>query len=159
MRHRLSFESLEDRCLLAVGPLTLEPLISGFSNPVAATHAGDGSGRLFVVEQGGLVHIVRDGERVARPFLDVRSQLVLGGASGERGLLGLAFHPDYASVGAPGEGKLYVYYSAPSLVGDHDSVVAEYRVSTDDPDVADFLSPDERYCDSTNHSRTTTAVI
>lgn len=137
MRHRLTIESLENRRLLAVGPLALEPYVSGFSNPVAATHAGDGSGRLFVVEQSGLIHVVRDGERVGRPFLDLRSQTVDGN---ETGLLGLAFHPDYAMADASGEGKFYVYYSASSFVGSHDSVVAEFRVSTDDPDVADLLS-------------------
>lgn len=140
MRHNLSFESLEDRCLLAVGPLTLEPFVSGMARPVVATHAGDSSGRLFVAEQGGQIQIVRDGQREARPFLDISAQLIGGGASGERGLLGLAFHPDYAADGADGEGKFYVYYSAPSPVGDHDSVVAEFHVSASDSDVAGVLS-------------------
>ncbi len=139
MRRRLCIEPLENRRLLAVGPIKLVPLDSGFSSPVVATHAGDGSARLFVAEQGGLVHVIRDGQRESEPFLDIRAQLVSGGASGERGLLGLAFHPDYADIGSAGEGLFYAYYSAPSLTGDHDSVIAEFRVSATDPDAADPL--------------------
>jgi glucose/arabinose dehydrogenase len=78
-----------------------------------------------VVEQGGLIRIVRDGRIVEPPFLDLRD---LTRAGGERGLLGLAFHPDYAC-----DGRFYVDYTDTS----GDTVIAEYRVSADDPDVAD----------------------
>ncbi len=126
--------------MMAVAPLTLVEVASGFRNPVVATSAADASGRLFVAEQGGLVHIVRNGVRDGVPFLDLRSDLIGGGASGERGLLGFAFHPQYATIGSEGEGTFYVYFSAPGESGDHDSVIAEYRVSANDPDLADLQS-------------------
>ncbi|MBA2274630.1 MAG: PQQ-dependent sugar dehydrogenase [Actinobacteria bacterium] len=79
------------------------------------THAGDGSGRLFVVEQGGTVRIVEDGRLEPDPWLDLRDETAPGG---EQGLLGLAFHPDYAH-----NRRLFVNYT--DLRGD--TVVAEYR--------------------------------
>jgi glucose/arabinose dehydrogenase len=65
---------------------------SGFSSPDLVTNAGDGSGRLFVVEQTGRIRIISGGVTLATPFLDLRTAITTGG---ERGLLGLAFHPDY----------------------------------------------------------------
>ncbi len=83
--------------------LRLEPVASGFEQPVLVTNAGDGSGRLFVVEQGGRVRVVH-GTRVApRAFLDVSRSISAGG---ERGLLGLAFAPNYSETG-----RLYVNYT------------------------------------------------
>ena len=73
----------------------LAPVASGFDRPLFVTHAGDGSGRLFVVEQGGRIRIVRDGRILPRPFLDLSSRL--DSSSGERGLPGLAFAPDFAT--------------------------------------------------------------
>ena len=82
----------------------LTEVASGFDNPLYVTHAGDGSGRLFVVEQSGKIQIVRDGVRLDAPFLDVSGLLhpdALGGGYSERGLLGLAFDPASAGNGAP----------------------------------------------------------
>ncbi len=101
---------------------------SGFARPLYVTGAGDGSGRLFVVEQAGRVWIVRDGATLPVPFLDI-SPLVSTSAN-ERGLLGLAFHPDYTTTGV-----FYVHYSARSPDGD--TVLARYRVSPNNPDLAD----------------------
>jgi glucose/arabinose dehydrogenase len=75
----------------------------GFSEPVYLTNAGDGSGRLFVVEQGGLVKIVSGGSVLDRPYLDVRDLVSTGG---ERGLLGVAFAPGFKT-----NGRLYVNYT------------------------------------------------
>jgi glucose/arabinose dehydrogenase len=115
--------------------------------PVDIVHAGDGSGRLFIADQLGRIDILDPATGALRgtPFLDLAAKMVpVNGTYDERGLLGLAFHPDYATVGAPGEGKLYVYYSAPSATPstaenpvNHASVVAEYTVSAGDPDIAD----------------------
>jgi glucose/arabinose dehydrogenase len=91
---------------------------SGFSQPVFVTSAGDRSGRLFVVEQGGRIRIARNGTVLATPFLDISSQVSTGG---ERGLLGLAFHPSYRT-----NHKLYVYFT--TLNGS--IAVNEYRVTT-----------------------------
>ena len=73
----------------------LETVASGFDRPLFVTHSGDGSGRLFVVEQGGKIRIVRDGIVLPAPFLDLTGRL--DESSGERGLLGLAFAPDFAT--------------------------------------------------------------
>jgi len=101
-------------------------IVSGLDQPVLVTHAGDGSGRLFVVEQGGLIRVVVNHTVLADPFLDL-SQLVVSG--GEQGLLGLAFHPEYAT-----NGYFYVNYTR---AGDGATVVARYSVSAGDPNVAD----------------------
>src|SRR5437899_10254521 len=65
----------------------LERMVSGLEQPVGVTGAGDGSGRLFVIEQPGRIRIVRDGQLVAQPFLDIRDRV---GCCGERRLLGIA---------------------------------------------------------------------
>ncbi|MDX2438057.1 MAG: PQQ-dependent sugar dehydrogenase, partial [Acidobacteriota bacterium] len=77
---------------------------SGFTRPIAVRHAGDGSGRLFVVEQGGTIRVVENGAIVDPPFLDLSTVVDTGG--NEQGLLGLAFHPDYAN-----NGFFYVNYT------------------------------------------------
>ena len=71
-------------------------LASGFTHPVQITNAGDGSGRLFVVEQPGTIRVIKSGAVLPTPFLDLTA---LTNDSGEQGLLGLAFHPDFASNG------------------------------------------------------------
>ncbi len=107
-------------------PIALAPIItSGLRQPLFLTHAGDGSGRLFVVEQTGRVRIYAEGRLRETPFLDVSDLLSFGG---ERGLLGLAFHPDYRTTG-----RLFVNYSRES---DGATIVAEHRVSSD-PDLAE----------------------
>ena len=76
---------------LVSGQLTVVRVTTGFSSPLGVTHAGDGSGRLFVVERGGRVRTVASG-RITGTFLDLRARVSAGG---ERGLLGIAFHPDF----------------------------------------------------------------
>ncbi len=108
----------------------LERVASGLRSPLGIAHPGDGSERLFVVEQDGTIAIVDDGEVRPEPFLDV-SGLTEGG--GEQGLLGLAFHPEYAT-----NGRLFVNYT--DLEGD--TVIAEYASATEttaDPDSARVL--------------------
>ncbi|MPZ98039.1 MAG: hypothetical protein GEU80_01670 [Dehalococcoidia bacterium] len=107
--------------------------------PVDLAAPDDGSGRLFLVEQTGTIRIVgEDGEVLDEPFLDLTDRLVeLEQGYDERGLLGLAFHPEYAD-----NGRFYVYYSAPLADDapdgwDHTSHVAEFTVSADDENVAD----------------------
>jgi glucose/arabinose dehydrogenase len=101
--------------------IALEPVVSrGLSNPVFVTHAGDRGGRLFIVEQPGRIRVVADGTLAPVPFLDISSRVLAGG---ERGLLGLAFHPDY-----PRNGRYFVNYTRRP---DGATVIAEYRVSTD----------------------------
>ena len=70
--------------------IALTRIAGGFTLPVTITHADDGSGRLFVVEQGGTVRFIRNGAVAAAPFLNITSLVTPTG--GEQGLLGLAFH-------------------------------------------------------------------
>lgn len=112
----------------AVSPWTtirLEKVIGGFQQLTYLTHAGDGSGRLFVVEKSGRVWIVRDGKRQPEPFLDIQDRV--RSRESERGLLSIAFHPQYKT-----NGRFFVDYTDQK----GHTVVAEYRVS-DDPNRAD----------------------
>jgi glucose/arabinose dehydrogenase len=88
----------------------LELVAEGLNAPVDLMSAGDGSGRLFIVDQIGLVRVLTaQGDLVDEPFLDIRDRVIgLRPGYDERGLLGLAFHPDYEE-----NGFFYVYYSAP----------------------------------------------
>src|SRR6185295_12346262 len=113
--------------------ITTIPIVtSGLSAPIGVTNAGDGSGRLFIVQQCGLIRIFSGGALLTTPFLNIGSTgsnvIVCGG---EQGLLGLAFHPNYTS-----NGFFYVYYTRS---GDGAIVIARYHVSAN-PDVADAAS-------------------
>lgn len=120
----------------------LQQVASGLTSPVAATHAGDGSGRLFIVDQAGQIRIIQGGVLLPDPFLDLIDEIVeVSPFFDERGVLGLAFHPDYAN-----NGRFFVRYSKPRD-GDpsepcfgtsracHEAILAEFTVSAD-PNVA-----------------------
>lgn len=118
---------------LDASSITLTPVASGFVRPLYVTHAPDGSGRLFVVEQGGRIWVIdADGQRLPEPFLDLSSRVSPEALNlsmyTERGLLGLAFHPDYAE-----NGLFYVNYT--DIGGT--TVVARYSVSENNPNAAD----------------------
>jgi glucose/arabinose dehydrogenase len=120
----------------------LELVAEGLTSPLALMPSGDGSGRLFILDQIGQIWVMTAaGELADEPFLDIRDRLVvLATDYDERGLLGMAFHPDYAE-----NGRFYVYYSAPLREAapddwDHTSHLSEFLVSEDDPDVADLDS-------------------
>lgn len=108
--------------------LSLTPVAEGFDKPLYLTHAGDGSGRLFVVEQAGRILLLKEGAVQPTPFLDIVS--IVGSEANEQGLLSVAFHPDYAS-----NRLFFINYT--NTQGD--TVIARYRVS-DNPDVADVNS-------------------
>jgi hypothetical protein len=116
------------------GSFKLTKIAGNLRSPVYVTNAGDGSGRLFIVEQAGRILVLKSGSLLATPFLDIRSLVASGG---ERGLLSVAFHPDFAS-----NGVFVVNYtrasSQPALVGD--TILARYRVSPAWGDVADRAS-------------------
>ncbi len=109
--------------LLAAPQIDLQPVASGLANPTAITHAGDGSGRLFITLQAGQIVIYNGISILAPPFLDITSLVASGG---ERGLLSVAFHPNYRS-----NGVFFVYYT--NTAGN--IVIARYSVSPD-PNVA-----------------------
>ena len=99
------------------GVVVLTPVVTnGLESPVFLTHAGDRSGRLFVVEQPGRIRTLEQGVLLPTPFLDMTERVIFGG---ERGLLGLAFHPDYRR-----NGRFFVNYNRKS---DGATVLAEYR--------------------------------
>jgi uncharacterized protein (TIGR03437 family) len=107
--------------------IRLVQVASGLSAPTDIQNAADGSGRLFLVQQDGLIRLLKNGTIAAAPFLDIRSKTH---ADGERGLLGLAFPPGYAQ-----KQRFYVDYT--DLNGD--TIVAQYRTGSN-PDVADSAS-------------------
>jgi glucose/arabinose dehydrogenase len=101
--------------------LRLERVAGDLVDPIGITAANDGSGRLFINEQQGRIRIIGPGGDLrADPFVDLSNRITAGG---ERGLLGLAFHPDFAS-----NRRLFVHYSR---AGDGATVVSELRAATD----------------------------
>jgi glucose/sorbosone dehydrogenase len=109
--------------------VALVPVLAGLSSPAFVTHAGDGSQRLFVAELGGDIVVRQPGASKATIFLDIRGKVMAGG---ERGLLGLAFHPQF-----PANGRFFVCYTR---AGDGAIVIAEYKASPD----ANVADPSER---------------
>lgn len=126
---------------LAQVKVKLEKVVSGINTPLAMVQP-PGDNRMFIIEQNGRIKILEDGKLKANPFLDIRSKIKpLNQDFDERGLLGIAMHPDFAK-----NGKFYVAYSAhldyQSDLGqllwyDHSNVVEEYTVSSTDKNTAD----------------------
>lgn len=107
--------------------INLEEFATGLTSPVEITNANDS--RLFVVQQNGIIKIIQpNGTINTTYFLDIGSKIIFGG---ERGLLGLAFHPQYSS-----NGYFFVYYNNPA----GNIIVARYSVSSTDSNVADPAS-------------------
>ena len=103
---------------------TWQPVIQGLDSPVALIDPGDDSGRLFIVQQSGVIRIWQDDQVLPEPFLDISSQVTFGG---ERGLLGLDFHPDF-----PLNNAFFINYTDEA----GNTVIARYEVSLDNPDLA-----------------------
>ncbi len=139
--------------------IELEVVASGLTAPVYLTHAGDGTDRLFVVDQPGKIWVIENGQMLNTPFLDVTDRVHMPGFFGtldandfdERGLLGLAFHPGFADPQSPGYQKIYTYKSQVNefpadftteplpagIVFDHQSVIAEWTVDSANPNIID----------------------
>ncbi|MBX3251294.1 MAG: PQQ-dependent sugar dehydrogenase [Myxococcales bacterium] len=111
--------------------LRLEPLLSsgGFDSPLFVTAAPGDADTLYVIEKPGRVIVVRNRQRVGT-FIDLTNEPLL--TSGEQGLLGLAFHPDYAS-----NGRFFLFFTPGTGDADRRNVVAEFRRSAGNPDRAD----------------------
>jgi glucose/arabinose dehydrogenase len=103
-------------------------VVNGLDTPTGLVNAGDGTGRLFIVEQGGLIRILIDGNILSTPFLDLTTKV---SCCGEQGLLGLAFHPKYTE-----NGYFYVDYTE-KVNNQLFTVVSRYTVSGNDPNQAD----------------------
>jgi glucose/arabinose dehydrogenase len=123
----------------------LQLIADGVVSPLGVVEAPDESDRLFIIDQIGKVWIVNSmGTKLAIPFIDVSPMMIsLRASYDERGLLGLAFHPDFGS-----NGKFYIYYQLPPNAGgpapgvnwDNLSRVSEFTVSAGNPDMADMAS-------------------
>jgi glucose/arabinose dehydrogenase len=105
--------------------IRLHPVVTNLSQPTLVTTARDGSGRLFILEQAGLIKVLQPGASTATVFLDLRAKVM---TSDQQGLAGLAFHPRYAT-----NGRFFVDYTRADGV----TVVAEYRISSTDANTAD----------------------
>jgi glucose/arabinose dehydrogenase len=108
------------------GAVEWRVVVSELENPVLVTSAGDGSGRLFVVEKVGIIRVIQNGDLLTTPFLDIRDRI--GSRSSEQGLLGLAFHPGYAE-----NGRFFLNYTDTS----GDTIIARYLVSAVDANQAE----------------------
>jgi glucose/arabinose dehydrogenase len=126
-----SENKLDDKALV----FQLQQVSDSLTAPVALENAHDGSGRLFVGEQGGRIRIIQDGRLLKAPFLDISNLLVpMENIYLNVGLLGFAFHPDYRH-----NGRFFVHYIAPCTKPgfDNQSVIEEFHVSKDNPNRAD----------------------
>ena len=115
--------------------IKLQLITKGLTSPVGMASPRDGTNRLFIIEQGGKIKIIKSGMLLSTPFLNISYKLDgLNIAYSEKGLLGIAFHPEYKT-----NGRFFVYYSAPTKEknSDHKSVLASYKVSAANPDIAD----------------------
>ena len=104
--------------LPVLAQVQLTPVVSGLTSPVFVGHAGDNLSRLFIVEQAGIIKVLQAGSSTPTVFMDIRSKILSGG---ERGLLGLAFHPQYGA-----NGRFFVFYTRS---GDGALGIAEYTAS------------------------------
>jgi glucose/arabinose dehydrogenase len=105
---------------------TWNPVMAGLDLPVDIQNAGDGSGRLFIVEKRGRIRILKGGQLLPTPFLDISYKV--GSRHTEQGLLGLAFHPHYSQTGL-----FYVNYTDEN----GNTVIARFHASAHNPDLAD----------------------
>ncbi len=137
--------------------ITLEPVATGLSAPLYGISPPGDTQRLFVLEQNGLVLIHQNDAILPAPALDIRSRVAPplnpSSPNDERGLLGLAFHPDFGDTGSPGFRTLYTYNSEPIPAGTQPTYIApnnaqqnyklvinEWKVSAADPNVIDPAS-------------------
>ncbi|MDX2029083.1 MAG: PQQ-dependent sugar dehydrogenase [Blastocatellia bacterium] len=112
-------------------PIQLVPVVNGLSSPILVTNAKDGSNRLFIVERSGRIKILPQGASavLGTPFIDLSGKIVTGSGGDERGLLGLAFHPQFNA-----NRRFFVNYTRRP---DGATIVAEYKASAANPNVAD----------------------
>ena len=101
-------------------PYQWQPIVSGLVRPVDVQNAGDGSGRLFIIEKVGRIRVFKNGQLFETPFLDITDRI--GSSGNEQGLLGLAFHPHYAE-----NGRFFVNYTDKN----GNTVIARFQASAD----------------------------
>lgn len=141
-------------------PLKLEPVVafadlkwSGWQaetedgkaaplRPILLTHAGDGSNRMFVPQQQGIIHVFKQDSKETSVFLDMSNKVAYIDKENEEGLLGMAFHPKFKT-----NGEFFVYYTTQEE--SHTTVVSRFKVSKENPNQADPAS--EEVLMSVNH--------
>lgn len=138
-------ESSPEKISPSAASIGMELVADNLVSPLSVVEAPDDSHRLFILDQVGKVWIVgADGNKLAEPFLDISSKLIaLSPQYDERGLLSIAFHPQYKS-----NGKFYIYYTAPPNAGgpesgipwNHLNRISEFKVLSGNPDKADMAS-------------------
>jgi len=108
--------------------------------PLVLTHAGDGSNRVFVATEHGVIHVFPNNQKAdkTKVFLDLQDRVVYDDNQNEEGFLGLAFHPDYKK-----NGEFFVFYTTKKAK--LTNVISRFRVSKDDPDKADPDSEEELF--------------
>ena len=106
--------------------VVLHQVVSGLDSPVYVTSAKDGTGRLFVVQRGGKIRVIKNGVLLPTPFLDISDMVLTSGS--EQGALGLAFHPSFKT-----NGLFYVNFTRRP---DGDTAINQFKASTTNPDVA-----------------------
>ena len=110
-------------------------IADGLTSPIAMAHSGDNTNRLFIADQIGKIYVIENDELVSEPFLDITNKVVsLDIVYDERGLLGLAFHPNFEN-----NGRFFVYYSSQKTAENinHESILSEFSVSDENPNLAD----------------------
>jgi len=129
----LSIENAAAQGVAAPYTPKLQTVMTGLSRPILVRAVPDTSGRLFVVQQGGVIKVLQPGASVPTDFMNIASKITVPTSAGdERGLLGMTFHPQYAT-----NGKFYVDYTR---VGDGATVIAEYTRSATDPNQGNVSS-------------------
>ena len=115
---------LLSQALMAESPQLKFTKVSDLQGVVDIANAGDGSNRVFLVEKAGRIFILKNGQTLAEPFLDIRNWVAVGG---EQGLLSLAFAPDYGS-----SGYFYIWYTQ----NGGETVLSRFKTSSN-PNIAD----------------------
>lgn len=129
------YRNADQKSGAADASVKLQLVSNNIPQPVAMNVARDGSNRLFICEKFGRVWMVQNGKSSEKPFLDVSDEIVkVNPGYDERGLLGIAFHPDFKT-----NRKFYVYYSVPSLTegSNHKSRISEFQVAANNAGMAD----------------------
>jgi glucose/arabinose dehydrogenase len=143
-----SEESIAAQAINRLKSVDLQLLADNFTSPIGLVAEGN---KLFVIDQIGKIWVIDNGTKLATPFLDIANRMVsLMPGYDERGLLGLAFHPNYSS-----NGKFYVFYTAPPPAGgpttdagntglpkvwNNTTRISEFRVSASNANIADMAS-------------------
>jgi glucose/arabinose dehydrogenase len=117
--------TVKAQAVLDPANLRFTEVTSGLTQPVFITHAGDGSGRQFIVERAGRIRMIKNGALLATSFLDIHT--LVNSSGSEQGLLALAFHPNYAS-----NGQFYTVHT----IQDGSLVLSRFIRSSNNPDLA-----------------------